>query len=497
MTIKILMPALSPTMTEGNLAKWHVKEGDKVNPGDVIAEIETDKATMEVEAVDEGTVGRILVPAGTEGVSVNDTIGVLLEEGEDSSALDGADAGKAEKADGKKTNGSADTGKAPDTPADTPAAASASASASASAGDVNASPLARRIAGQSGIDLGSVSGSGPHGKVVKADVEAAMSGGGGRRNDGAAADIQVSGPLPEAVDASGKRIFASPLARRMAAQAGLELSALKGSGPEGRIVKRDIEDAVAKGAGKKDDAAAPSDAKAPAAQDREDTSEVVKQSTMRKVIAQRMTESKTQVPHFYMTVDCEIDELLKVRKALNEAQDKAKISVNDFVIRACALALMDVPAANAAFEGEGYVRQFRTADISVAVAIPGGLITPIVRGAEKKGLAAISGEMKDMAARARDGKLMPEEYQGGSFSISNLGMFGVKQFDAVINPPQACILAVGAGEQRPVVRNGAIVPATVMSCTLSVDHRVVDGAIGAELLAAIKRYIEYPPAMLL
>jgi len=226
-------------------------------------------------------------------------------------------------------------------------------------------------------------------------------------------------------------------------------------------------------------------------------SEIVKLSTMRKVIAQRMIESKTQVPHFYLTMDCELDELLKVRKSLNEAQEDVKISVNDFVIRACAMALMDVPAANVAFESDNEIRQFHTADISVAVAIPGGLITPIVRAAEQKGFKHISTEMKDLATRAREGKLLPKEYRGGSFSVSNLGMFGVKQFDAVINPPQACILAVGAGEQRPVVKNGEIMPAMVMSTTLSVDHRVVDGAIGAELLAAIKRYVENPALMLL
>ena len=489
MSIKILMPALSPTMTEGNLAKWHVKEGDKVNPGDVIAEIETDKATMEVEAVDEGIIGRILVAEGAEAVAVNATIGVLLEDGEDASAI--SDMGDA--------SGAAETPAAPsaaetaDTDVQKPDVVAAPAAVTSNT-DVKASPLARRIAEQSGVDIASLAGSGAHGKVVRVDVEAAVSGGvdPSRRS---AAEISVSGPLVIAVDASGKRVFASPLARRMAVQAGVDLSSVEGSGPEGRVVERDVDAAIAQGVSETPENTVPGATyPAPATGD---TSEIVKLSTMRKVIAQRMIESKTQVPHFYLTMDCELDELLKVRKALNSAQEEVKISVNDFVIRACAMALMEVPAANVAFEGEGGMRQFHTADISVAVAIPGGLITPIVRAAEQKGFKRISADMKDLAARARDGKLTPEEYKGGSFSVSNLGMFGVKQFDAVINPPQACILAVGAGEQRPVVKDGEIVPATVMSCTLSVDHRVVDGAIGAELLAAIKRYIETPALMLL
>ena len=407
MTIKILMPALSPTMTEGNLAKWHVGEGDRVNPGDLIAEIETDKASMEVEAVDEGTVGRLLVAEGTENVPVNTAIGLLLEEGEDATALESAvtetespqpeDGGAAEKR---------------------PAAPGAAAA------------------------------------EEKPAAGASLPGG----------------------------VRASPLARRMAAQAGLDLSRITGSGTGGRIVKRDVEAAVA--------------APPPAAAAGGD-SEIVRLSAMRKVIARRMTEAKTQVPHFYLTMDCEIDELLTAREALNQAQDGIRISVNDFVVRACALALMNVPDANVAYENENELRRFRTADISVAVAVPGGLVTPVLRSAETKGLKRISSEMKDLAALARDGKLAPEQYQGGSFSISNLGMYGVKQFDAVINPPQACILAVGAGERRPVVRESRIVPSTVMTCTLSVDHRVVDGATGAELLAEIKRFIAYPPAMLL
>jgi len=495
MSIKIFMPALSPTMTEGNLAKWHVKEGDQVNPGDVIAEIETDKATMEVESIDEGIIGKILVAEGTEGVPVNEIIGILLEDGEDASAADAA-ADEAPAA-AKVTPAPAAETAAVAEPAATVEETRNPAPA-VSGGDVKASPLARRIAEQAGVDLGAVQGSGAHGKVVRSDVEAAMSGGGATAQPGNI-EISTSGALPQAVDANGNRLFASPLARRMAAQAGVDISAVQGSGPDGRIVKRDIDAAVARGVAKpvEPEASTGGSAAEAIAPARGDTSEIVKLSTMRKVIAQRMLESKTQVPHFYLTMDCELDELLKVRKALNAAQEDVKISVNDFVIRACAMGLMEVPAANVAYEGEGLMRQFHTADISVAVAIPGGLITPIVRAAEQKGFKRISADMKDLATRARDGKLAPEEYQGGSFSVSNLGMFGVKQFDAVINPPQACILAVGAGEQRPVVKDGEIVPATVMSCTLSVDHRVVDGAIGAALLAAIKRYIENPALMLL
>ena len=494
MSIKILMPALSPTMTEGNLAKWHVKEGDQVSPGDIIAEIETDKATMEVESIDEGIVGKILVPEGTESVPVNETIGILLEEGEDASAV-----GEEDAAPAPASAPSAAAEQSDEQPAEqiAPAAVAPAAPVAASDGDVKASPLARRIAEQAGVDLGAVDGSGARGRIVRADVEAAMTGG-AKPSVSGGVGIDASGALPPVVDADGKRRFASPLARRMAAQSGVDLSGVQGSGPDGRIVKSDIDAAIAKGISAPAESATDAPAQAAAAPHAAgDTSELVKLSTMRKVIAQRMVESKTQVPHFYLTMDCELDELLNVRKALNAAQEEVKISVNDFVIRACAMALMEVPAANVAYEGEGVMRQFHTADISVAVAIPGGLITPIVRAAERKGFKQISADMKDLASRARDGKLAPEEYQGGSFSVSNLGMFGVKQFDAVINPPQACILAVGAGEQRPVVKDGQIVPATVMSCTLSVDHRVVDGAIGAELLAAIKRYIETPALMLL
>jgi len=449
------MPALSPTMTEGNLARWLVKEGDEVRAGDIIAEIETDKATMEVEAVDDGMVGRIVVPEGSEGIAVNATIAMLLADDEDASALteEAAPVAVPEPATELST---------PATHAD-------------GNGEISATPLAQRVAGQIGVDLNQVRGTGERGRIGLGDVEAAA---------GVAVPTSPRGVGED-------RIFASPLARRMAAEAGIDLSLVGGTGPRGRIVKADIESASSAPPA----AARPQARNASVAPPAE--SEVVRLSTMRRVIAERMTESKTTVPHFYLTVDCEIDELLKVRAELNTRIAPDKISVNDIVIRACALALREVPEANVSWEGDGMMRHHAAVDVSVAVAIEGGLITPIVRSADTKGLVEIAQEMRDLAERARDGKLAPEEYQGGSFSISNLGMFGIKQFDAVINPPQAAILAVGAGEQRPVVKDGEIVPATVMSCTLSVDHRVVDGAIGARLLGAIKRYIEYPPAMLL
>jgi pyruvate dehydrogenase E2 component (dihydrolipoamide acetyltransferase) len=463
MPVKILMPALSPTMTEGNLAQWHKKEGDRIEPGDVLAEIETDKATMEVEAVDEGTLGKIIVGDGTENVQVNQIIGYILEDGEDASAID------------------AMASQSPAAAAAAVEAAPVSATVTPSDNDdIVITPLARRIAEQAGLNIAEIAGTGARGKITRADVEAAAAGG------------NTSAP-PLAAD-KGDRVFASPLARRMAGEAGLDLANITGTGPNGRIVKADIDTA------KLSPRAAPVAVGTPSADiPASEAYEIVKMSTMRKVIAGRMAHSKSNVPHFYATVDCEIDELLKVRKALNERGEKSgvKLSVNDFIIRACALALMEVPEANAGFESEGQMRLYSRADISIAVAIKGGLITPIIRGANEKGLAQISGEMKDLATRAKDSKLAPEEYQGGSFSISNLGMFGIKQFDAVINEPQGCILAVGAGEPRPVVKNGEIVPATVMSCTLSCDHRVVDGATGALLLSAIKRLIEYPPAMLL
>ena len=437
MPVKILMPALSPTMTEGKLAKWLVGEGEEVNSGDVIAEIETDKATMEVEAVEEGKLGKILVPEGTEGVAVNNVIALLLEEGEDDSALDGV--------------------------------------------DVSAAPL------------------GGNGGTPPAAAEPAAPAPSTSAPEPAAAP---AAPPPQPA-ASGERIIASPLARRMASQAGLDLAGVSGTGPNGRIVKADVEAAIAGGASAAPAAASAAPAGAPAAPTNaeklpfEPEFELEAHSTMRKTIARRLTESKQQVPHFYLTVDCEIDELLTLRKTLNEKGDGAyKLSVNDLVIKAAAIALRRVPKANASWTDEG-VKLYKSADIAVAVAIDGGLITPVVRQADYKGMETISSEMKELSARARDGNLGPEEYQGGTFSISNLGMYGIKDFCAVINPPQACILAVGAGEQRPVVKDGALAVATVMSCTLSVDHRAVDGAIGAEYLGAFKTLIEDPLNMLL
>jgi pyruvate dehydrogenase E2 component (dihydrolipoamide acetyltransferase) len=433
MTIDILMPALSPTMTEGTLAKWLVKEGDQVGPGDVLAEIETDKATMEVESIDEGKVGKLLVAEGTEGVPVNAPIAVLLEEGEDAAALDAAPA-----------------------PAPAPVASPPAAPAPAPAAAVAAPAPA----------------------------------------------VAARAPTPAPAPANGERVFASPLAKRMARQAGLDLAALAGSGPHGRVVKRDIEAALAGGVPAAA-AAAPAAVAASAGPSAAQLAELLGMayelqplSSMRKTIARRLSEAKQTVPHFYLTVDCEIDELLKVRKELNGRFEDTKVSVNDFVIRATALALKQVPGANASFDETG-ILLYAHADVSVAVATPGGLITPIVKAAETKGLATISAEMKDLAGRAREGKLKPEEYQGGTFTVSNLGMFGVRDFAAIINPPQGCILAVGAGQQRPVVEDGALAVATVMSCTLAVDHRVVDGALGAQFLAAFKKLIEYPPAMLL
>lgn len=429
MPIEIKMPALSPTMTEGNLARWLKQEGDDVAPGDVIAEIETDKATMEVEAVDEGKLGKILISEGTEGIAVNAPIAILLEEGEGPSALEAI------------SNASASP-----TPKSPAKAETANAVAPASP------PPAAGVNGQ-------------------------------------------HRPSPTS---AGDRIFASPLAKRMANQAGIDLAMLSGSGPRGRIVKADIERAREQGvqapsAGAVQPMAAPTAPALPA--DAQVTD--IPLSNMRKVIARRLTESKQTVPHFYLTIDCELDALLALRKQLN-GRDGAdyKLSVNDFVIKASALALKKVPSANVTFAGDKLL-QYGTVDISVAVAIPDGLITPIVKDADRKGLGQISEEMKDLVARAKEGKLKPEEFQGGSFSISNLGMFGVKEFSAVINPPQACILAVGAGLQQPVIKDGAVAAATIMSCTLSVDHRAVDGALGAQLLQAFKSYIEEPLSMLL
>lgn len=428
MPIEILMPALSPTMTEGTLAKWHKKEGDAIKSGDVLAEIETDKATMEFEAVDEGVLGKIVVPDGTAGVAVNALIGVILADGEDASAL-------------------------------------ASVGTKAAA-PVAAAPVAAPV-------------------VVAAPAVAA-----------------VAAPVVAAVAvSSGTRVFASPLARRIAANAGFGIDRIVGTGPHGRIVKADVEAAIAKGPQAAPVAAAPVAAvAAPAAPVAANPFEpaFVEQpnSSMRKVIAKRLTEAKQTIPHFYLSIDVELDALLKVRAELNGRSDRYKLSVNDFIIRAVALGLKKVPAANASW-GDTAIKRYTDIDVSVAVATPSGLITPVIRHADHKGMVEISSEIKALAAKARDGKLMPEEYQGGGFTISNLGMYGVKDFSAIINPPQGAILAVGAGEQRPVVKNGALAIATVMTVTLSVDHRVIDGAVGAEFLAAFKPLIEDPLSMLL
>ena len=427
MATNILMPALSPTMTEGNLARWLKQEGDRIKAGDVIAEIETDKATMEVEAVDEGILGRILVPAGTQGVKVNDVIAVLVEAGEAVPA-----AGAAPKA----APATAPAAPVPVAAAPT-AAAQAPAPAPASSDRVFASPLARRMAAQAGLDIGKIAGSGPNGRIVKADVDAALS----------------RGPAPVAAAAS------------IAAPAPV-------AAPR---------------------AAAPVVITAPHT--------AVPNSSIRKVIARRLAESKATIPHFYVSTDVEIDALLKIRADLNARSPKDgpgayKLSVNDLVIKATAVTLRRFPNVNAIWT-EDAILQLHDVDISVAVSIPDGLITPIVKGADIKGLAAISNEMKDLAARAKTGKLKPEEFQGGGFSISNMGMYGVKDFAAIINPPQAGILAVSAGEQRPVVKNGALAIATVMTLTLSVDHRVIDGALAAEFLQALKRNIEDPLSLML
>lgn len=423
MPINILMPALSPTMEKGNLAKWLKKEGDKIKSGDVIAEIETDKATMEVEAVDEGVLAKIIVPAGTQDVAVNTLIALIAEEGEDAKSVTAAPAAAA------------------------PAAAASPSTASASAGSrVFASPLAKRIAKEAGVDLAAIKGSGPHGRVVMADVEAAKAGGGAK----AAASASIAS--------------ASAPATPAALPTGPSEAAIRKLFPEGSFTE-------------------------------------IPHDNMRKTIARRLMESKLTVPHFYLTVDCELDALLALREQLNKAAplkgDKPayKLSVNDMVIKAMAMALKAVPDANVSWTDSAMLRH-KHADVGVAVSIPGGLITPVIRGACHKTLSTISNEMKDLAARAKDRKLKPEEYQGGTTAVSNLGMFGIKDFAAVINPPHATILAVGAGEQRAVIKGGQPVAATVMSVTLSTDHRAVDGALGAQLLQAFKGYIENPMGML-
>jgi pyruvate dehydrogenase E2 component (dihydrolipoamide acetyltransferase) len=447
MPIELLMPALSPTMTEGNLAKWHKKEGDAVKAGDVIAEIETDKATMEFEAVDEGTIGKILVPEGAQGVKVNQPIAVLLEEGEDAASI--TTAKPAPKAAAPAAPQAAPAPVAPAAaPAPKPAAAPAPAAtpaaptpAAPTGARVFASPLARRLAEQNKVDLGSIAGSGPHGRVVKHDVEAAMKGGTARPAAAPAAKIASSAPI-----------------------------AATGSG-----ITRYSKDQVLAMAGNTPHIDLPI-------------------TGMRRVIATRLAESEV-VPHFFLTVDCELDALLKVRSDINEALG-LKTSVNDFVIKAIALALRKVPMANASWS-EDAILKWEEIHVSVAVAIPDGLITPIIKNADKKSIPTISAEMRELAERAKAGKLKLDEFQGGTISVSNLGMFGTKQFTAVINPPQSAIVAVGAGEKRPVVKNDQLAIATVMSCTGTFDHRVIDGALGAQFMSALKKLIEAPGALLL
>ncbi|MBV8508233.1 MAG: pyruvate dehydrogenase complex dihydrolipoamide acetyltransferase [Alphaproteobacteria bacterium] len=440
MPIEILMPALSPTMTEGNVTKWLKKEGDEVHSGDVLAEIETDKATMEFEAVDDGRLGKILVPEGTQGIKVNQPIALLLGEGEDPSALD-------KPAEKPATPVAAAPATEPLRPAEPRQAAQPSPARGGNGkGRIFASPLARRMAQQAGLDLAAITGSGPQGRIVKADIEAALS----AERPAAAPARPMARPTPQPQAAPPATPALVPALSKE------RVLALAGNPP---YSERPL-------------------------------------TAMRRVIARRLTESKQTVPHFYLTVDCEIDELLKFRAELNGKSDAYRISVNDFVIRAAALALRQVPAANASWSDEA-ILLWNTVDIAVAVALEDGLITPIVKTADRKGLATIANETKDLAARARAGQLKLEEFQGGTFSISNLGMFGVRDFAAVINPPHGGILSVGAGEQRPVVKNGALAIATVMSCTLSCDHRAVDGAVGAQFLAAFKKLVEDPLTMLL
>ena len=425
MPIEILMPALSPTMTEGNLTKWIKKEGDVVEAGDVIAEIETDKATMEVEAVDEGVLAKIIVADGSEGISVNSPIAIMLEDGEGESDLESFANNKLAPKETVNENSSSKESKVE---------IAAPVSMDSGAIDVNrvfASPLARRIAKDAGIDISKIKGTGPRGRIVKADVKMA----------------KKNGVAPSA-SSSALPVSTGPDAKQLADMLGMEY-------------------------------------------------EATPNSSIRKVIAQRLTESKQVNPHFYLTIELNIDKLLDVRKQINDNADGAfKISVNDFVIKAIANSLNDYPAANVSWTNDA-ILQYKHSDVSVAVATPNGLITPIVKEAENKTLMEISSEIKDLAGRAKEGKLKPTEFQGGTFSVSNLGMFGVSEFAAIINPPQACILAVGAGTQQPVVKDGQIVIGTVMKVTLSTDHRAVDGAVGAEFLQVFKNYIENPASLLI
>jgi pyruvate dehydrogenase E2 component (dihydrolipoamide acetyltransferase) len=467
MPVNILMPALSPTMEKGNLAKWLKKEGDVIKSGDILAEIETDKATMEVEAVDEGILARIVVAAGTQDVPVNDIIGVIASEGEDVKAAGAGSAAVSPPSQPSLTRGEGSSGgasaPAPATnhaqPVTSPAA-SAPLSSSPLVGEGSeggggarlfASPLAKRIARDAGLDLAHVKGTGPHGRIVERDVNAALSG-------------AISGNIAKAATATPAPVTAAPKTATIP----------MATGPSDEMTKKLFEPG---------------------------SFTEVPHDGMRKTIARRLTEAKQTIPHFYLTVDCELDALLALREQINAAapaidgKPAYKLSVNDMVIKAWAMALKAVPDANASWTDNSMLKH-KHADVGVAVSIPGGLITPIIRDACHKTLSTISNEVKDMAARAKNRKLMPNEYQGGTTSVSNLGMFGVKDFAAIVNPPHATILAVGAGEKRAVVKGGAVVVATVMSVTLSTDHRAVDGALGAEVLAAFRGYIEKPMGML-
>ncbi len=429
MSVDILMPALSPTMEEGTLSKWLVKEGDKVESGDLIAEIETDKATMEVEAIEDGIIGKILVSEGQESIKVNSPIAILISEGENlSENVISTDSNNKIKKEVQK--------------------------------EVQ--------------------------KKVQKNKENVVQINDIKNNDEISKSISENTTKSYFKSDKLERIFVSPLAKRIAKQRDIPLSSIKGSGPYGRILKIDVDNFDIK------------KIEYPSLNNLESNNfEIVKNSAMRKTIAERLVKSKNEAPHFYLSLDCNIDELLKVRKAINsKSNDKYKISVNDMIIKASSVALLKVPKANASWENEN-TKYFNNTDISVAVAIEGGLITPIVKNVQSKGLLEISNDMKNLASKAKDGKLQPDEYIGGSFSISNLGMYGIKEFSAVINPPQGCILAVGSGEKRPIVINNEISVATIMTVTLSCDHRVVDGAVGAEFLSEFKNLIENPSLMLL
>ena len=438
MPTEILMPALSPTMEEGTLAKWLVKEGDEVKSGDILAEIETDKATMEFEAVDEGKIGKILVQEGTAGVKVNTAIAVLLEDGEsadDISAAKAAPKAQAKAEDAPDADAKADA--KPDAKADAPKAAPKPADGNR----VFASPLARRLAAEKGIDLADVTGSGPHGRIVKADLDGAKP-----------AAAKPAAAAAESPKASAPAAAAAP------------------AGPSADAIRKIYAD--------------------------RETTEVALDG-MRRTIAARLSEAKQTIPHFYLRRSAKLDALMEFRATLNKQLEQrgVKLSVNDFIIKACALALQEVPDANAVWAGDRILK-LKPSDVAVAVAIEGGLFTPVLKDAQQKTLSALSAEMKDLATRAKSKKLAPHEYQGGSFAISNLGMFGIENFDAVINPPHGAILAVGAGIQTPVVEKGEIVVRNVMSMTLSVDHRVIDGALGAQLLEKIVAHLENPMGML-